>query len=270
MHIWEAWRKGIGVDTRLDGKRAVVTAGAGGAGRVIALRLAAEGARVFVCDIDANAIAALPEEISGARIDVADPDRVDSWLEPIAQDGIDILVNNAGIGGPTAPIEDIGVEAWRECLAVCLDSQFHCARRVVPAMKAGKAGAIVNIASTAGLMGMPNRAPYVAAKFGVVGLTKTLAMELGPFNIRVNAIAPGSITGDRMDRVITAHAEADGISKAQVRDMYVQGTSMQTFVDADEIADIVVYLCSARGRRISGQVIAVDGHTETLYPRTPT
>jgi NAD(P)-dependent dehydrogenase (short-subunit alcohol dehydrogenase family) len=244
-----------------------VTAGAGGVGRVVALRLAGEGAEVFVCDIDADAIAKLPEEINGARVDVADPEQVDRWLNPIARDGIGILVNNAGIGGPTAPIENIGIENWRECLAVCLDSQFYCARSVVPSMKARKTGAIVNIASTAGLMGMPNRAPYVAAKFGVVGLTKTLAMELGPFNIRVNAIAPGSITGDRMDRVMAAHAKAEGISEKHVRAMYTQGTSMQTFVDADEIADIVVYLCSARGRRISGQVIAVDGHTETLYPR---
>ena len=135
-------------------------------------------------------------------------------------------------------------------------------------MKVKNAGAIVNISSTAGMMGLPNRAPYVAAKFGVVGLTKALAIELGPFNIRVNAIAPGSITGDRMDRVIAAHAKADGISEAQVREMYIQGTSMQTFVDADEIADIVIYLCSERGKHISGQVIAVDGHTETLHSRT--
>ena len=256
------------MDTRLDGRRAAVTAGAGGVGRVIASRLAGEGADVFVCDIDAAAIAALPEDINGARVDVADPDQVDTWLGPIAGDGIDILVNNAGISGPTAPIEDIGVENWRKCLAVCLDSNFFCARRVIPSMKDKKAGAIVNIASTAGLMGLPNRAAYVAAKFGVIGLTKTLAMELGPFNIRVNAIAPGSITGDRMDRVIAAHAKAEGITEAQVREMYIQGTSMQTFVDADEIADIVVYLCSERGKHISGQVIAVDGHTETLYPRT--
>lgn len=258
------------MDTRLDGKRAAVTASAGGAGRVIASRLAAEGAKVFVCDIDAGALATLPEHIAGTRVDVADPEQVDSWIEPIARDGIDILINNAGIAGPTGPLETIEVEGWRECLAVCLDSQFLCARRVLPYMKGKKAGVIVNISSTAGLMGMPNRAPYVTAKFAVIGLTKTLAMELGPFNIRVNAIAPGSITGDRMDRVIAAHAMADGISEAHVRAMYTQGTSMQTFVDADEIADMVVYLCSERGKHISGQVIAVDGHTETLYPRTLT
>ena len=134
-------------------------------------------------------------------------------------------------------------------------------------MKAKGSGVIVNIASTAGIMGMPHRAPYVAAKFGVVGLTKTLAMELGRDNIRVNAIAPGSIVGDRMDRVVSAHAEADGISEEEVEAMYTQGVSMARFVDPQEIADLVVYLCSDQARSISGQVIGVDGHTETLYPR---
>ncbi len=257
------------MDTRLDGKRAAVTAGAGGAGRVIASRLAGEGAQVFVCDIDKTAVAALPGNLIGATVDVADPEQVDAWLGPIARQGIDILINNAGVSGPVAPVENIGVADWRQCLAVCLDAQFYCARRVTSSMKARNSGTIVNIASTAGLMGLPNRAPYVAAKFGVIGLTKTLAMELGPSNIRVNAIAPGSITGERMDRVIAAHAKAEGISNEQARSSYVQGTSMRTFVDAKEIADIVVYLCSERGRHISGQVIAVDGHTETLYPRPP-
>lgn len=251
----------------LTGKRAVVTAGAGGAGLVIAASLAAEGAEVFVCDIDHEALATLPRGLTGARVDVSDPIQVDGWLAPIAEAGVDILVNNAGIAGPTAPLEDISVEEWRHCLAVDLDSQFYCARRIVPAMKRGGSGAIVNIASTAGIMGLPNRTPYVVAKFGVVGLTRTLAMELGRHNIRVNAIAPGSITGDRMDRVIAAHADAVGVSEAQVRSMYTQGVSMATFVEPQEIADMVVYLCSDRGRHISGQVIAVDGNTETLYPR---
>jgi NAD(P)-dependent dehydrogenase (short-subunit alcohol dehydrogenase family) len=134
-------------------------------------------------------------------------------------------------------------------------------------MKSQGRGAIVNISSTAGIMGMPHRAPYVAAKHGVVGLTKTLAMELGRHNIRVNAIAPGSITGDRMKRVVSAHAEADGMTEDEVNARYVGGTSMATYVDPEEIADMVVYLVSDRGKRISGQVIGVDGHTETLYPR---
>jgi NAD(P)-dependent dehydrogenase (short-subunit alcohol dehydrogenase family) len=201
-------------------------------------------------------------------VDVANPDEVAAWLGPIANEGIDILVNNAGPAGPTAPVEEIEPEDWRRCVEVGLSGQFYCIRQVVPAMKRIGAGVIVNIASTAGLLGMPNRAPYVAAKFGVVGLTKTLAMELGRNGIRVNAIAPGSITGARMDQVISAHAERQGISEETARSMYVEGTSMATFVSAEEIADLVLYLTGPSGQHISGQVIAVDGHTETLHPRS--
>jgi len=256
-----------GVRTQLNGKQAVVTAGASGLGRVIAGHLAAEGAEVVVCDVDDAAVSALPAEIAGSVVDVADADAVDAWLGPIARRGVDILVNNAGIAGPTGPIEDLDHAGWRRCLDVCLDSQFLCSRLVVPGMKARKSGTIINISSTAGMMGLPFRAPYVAAKFAVIGLMKTLAMELGPHNIRVNAIAPGSINGDRMERVIAAHAEAEGISPERVRAMYTVGTSLGTFVDAEEVADMVVYLCSDHAKRISGQVIAVCGGTETLYPR---
>lgn len=256
------------METNLDGKRAVVTAGAAGLGLAIASQLAGEGARVFVCDVDEAALARLPDGLQGARVDVGCSEEIDAWLGPIVEDGIDILVNNAGIAGPTALIEDIDDQSWRTCLSVCLDSQFYCSRRVAARMKAQKSGAIINLTSTAGILGMPNRAPYVAAKFAVVGLTKTLAMELGRDNVRVNAIAPGSVNGDRMDRVITAHAQADGISTEAVTRMYTAGTSMQTFVDAGEIAEMVVYLASDRGKRISGQVIGIDGHTETLYPRS--
>ena len=253
--------------TELTGKRAVVTAGAGGSGLVIARSLAAEGAEVFVCDVDSAALQALPAGLSGTKVDVSDPAAVADWLAPITAKGIDILVNNAGIAGPTAAVEEITTEDWRRCLSVDLDSQFYCVRAVVPAMKRQGAGAIVNISSTAGLMGLPLRTPYVAAKFAIVGMTKSLAMELGRDNIRVNAIAPGSISGDRMERVIAAHAAADGLGEDHVRAMYTQGVSMASFVSPEEIADMVVYLCSERGRRITGQVIAVDGGTETLYPR---
>ena len=233
----------------------------------MALALQTKGATVFVCDVDADALATLPPGLSGAHVDVSDPTAVGAWLDPVVAGGIDILVNNAGIAGPTKPIEEIDPDEWRRCLAVDLDGQFFCAQRVAGAMKDQQRGAIINVSSTAGLLGMPNRAPYVAAKHAVIGLTKTLTMELGRYNIRVNAIAPGSITGDRMRRVVAAHAETDGISEQQVTDMYVSGTSMATFVDPEEVSDMVVYLASERGKRISGQVISIDGHTETLYPR---
>ena len=234
---------------------------------MIAAALMAEGAEVFVGDVDAGAIDALPEGIHGTVVDLAEPSEVATWLDPIVAGGVDILVNNAGVAGPTKPIEETSLDEWRHCMAVTLDAQFLCAQRVIPVMKARTSGAIVNMSSTAGIMGMPNRAPYVAAKYGVVGLTKTLAMELGRHNIRVNAIAPGSITGDRMKRVVSAHAESEGISEDEVNAMYVLGTSMATYVDPQEIADMVVYLVSERGKHISGQVIGIDGHTETLYPR---
>ncbi len=255
------------MDTRLDGLRAVVTAGAGGLGLAITRALVGEGATVFVGDVDERALANLPSAVKCAGVDVSDPGAVAAWLDPIAASGVDLLVNNAGIAGPTKPLEEISADEWRRCLAVGLDGQFHCARRVIPAMKRQQSGAIVNVSSTAGFHGMPYRAPYVAAKFGVIGLTKTLAMELGRHGIRVNAVAPGAITGERMDRVIAAHAEAEGLPREEIRSLYAEGTSMGTFVDPEEIADLVVFLASARGKRISGQVISVDGHTETLYPR---
>lgn len=255
------------MDTDLTGKRAVITAGASGIGLATAKALRAEGATVFVCDVNEAALAALPEGITGARVDVSKSGEVDAWLAPIVAEGVDCLINNAGIAGPTAAVEEIDDEGWRSCLAVGLDSQFYCVRRVVPIMKKQQSGAIVNLTSTAGIMGFPNRSPYTAVKYAVVGLTKTWAMELGRDNIRVNAIAPGSVNGDRMDRVVAAHAEAEGVTPDYVRKIYTLGTSMACFVDAEEIADMVVYLCSDRGKRISGQIIAVDGNTETQHPR---
>jgi NAD(P)-dependent dehydrogenase (short-subunit alcohol dehydrogenase family) len=255
------------MDTALDGRRAAVTAGAGGAGLVIAQTLSDAGAEVFVGDIDTNAVAALPDGIHGTIVDVAEPDQVADWLQPIVAGGIDILVNNAGTAGPTKPLEEVTIEEWRRCVAVGLEGQFLCAREVVPTMKTQGSGVIINIASTAGYMGMPLRAPYVAAKYGVVGLTKTLAMELGWHDIRVNAIAPGSIAGDRMDQVIAAQAEAEALAPEEVEAGYHLGVSMGRFIDPQEIADMVLYLCSDHARSISGQIIGVDGHTETLYPR---
>jgi len=257
------------VNPRLDGKRAVVTAGAGGIGRAIVESFMAAGARVHICDVDAAQLEAarmgLPE-VGATLADVADAAAVDRLFDDVADrlGGLDILVNNAGIAGPTAPAEDIAPEDWRRTIAVDLNGAFHCARRAIPLLKRAGGGAIVNIASTAGLLGFPNRSPYAAAKWGIIGLTKTLAMELGPFGIRVNAICPGSVDGPRMDRVIAADAAARGLDPAEVRKAYVAQVSMRTFVDAADIANMALFICSDAGARISGQALAVDGHTETL------
>ena len=249
--------------------RVIVTAGGAGIGRVIAAAFAAEGARVHVCDVDSDALA-VAGEIPGvvpARVDVADEAALDHWLEGAIAElgGVDVLVNNAGTSGPTAPVEDISLEDWRRCLAVCLDSQFLCARRVAPVMKRQRSGSIVNLSSTAGLFGYGHRTPYAAAKWAVIGLTKSLAVELGPFDVRVNAICPGPVEGERMTRVIEAEARLRGSDPADVRAEYTQGSSIARFVDPSEIADACLFLSSPAARMISGQALAVDGHTETFH-----
>ena len=153
-------------------------------------------------------------------------------------------------------------------MGVCIDAQFYCARRAVPVFKAQQSGVIINMVSAAGIMGFPGRSPYVAAKWAVSGFTETLAMELGPDNVRVNGVVPGNVNGDRMERVITAHAQAEGLDPEEVRRLYAIGTSMQCYVDPQEISDLIMFLVSDYGRHISGQIIGVDGNTETLWPRS--
>lgn len=253
----------------LQGKRAIVTAGAAGIGRVIAQKLMSEGARVAVCDIDQRALdafsAANPTSLAIA-CDVADPDAVAATLASMIAHlgGIDILVNNAGSAGPTAGIEDITHQDWARTLDVNLTSQFLFARGVVPHLKAQGLGSIVNMSSAAGRLGMPMRTPYAAAKWAVIGLTQSLAMELGRHNIRVNAILPGSVRGDRMARVMQARAAATGLSLAQVEAEEVAAISMGRMIDPDEIADMVAFICSDSGRSISGQSLGVCGNTEVL------
>lgn len=253
----------------LTNTRVIITAGGAGIGRATARAFHAAGARVHICDVDAATLADAQAELPGLGVseaDVSDPDQVDRLFDAAldALGGLDVLVNNAGIAGPTALLEDCEPAEWRRTLAVNLDGQFYCLRRAIPALKAAGGGAIVNLASTAGLYGYPRRGPYVASKWAVVGLTKSLAIELGPSGIRVNAICPGSIEGARMDRVIASEAAATGASEEEVRQAYVRNTSMRCFIDAEDIANMAVFLCSPAGAKVSGQALAVDGHTESL------
>ncbi len=253
----------------LEDKRVVVTAAGAGIGEAIARAFAGAGARVHVCDVAPERLEALAGEVPGIGTTVADvahADDVDRLFDDVRArlGGLDILVNNAGIAGPTAPLEDVSVEDWRRTLAVNLDGQFLCLRRAVPMLKAAGGGSIVNIASTAGLMGFPLRSPYAASKWAVVGLTRTLAMELGAFGIRVNAVCPGSVEGERIDRVIAAEAAARGESVSSVRERHVKQSSLHTFIGPDDVAKLVLFVCSDSGAKISGQALSVDGHTETL------
>jgi NAD(P)-dependent dehydrogenase (short-subunit alcohol dehydrogenase family) len=252
-----------------DGFRAVVTAGAAGIGRTIVEALVEAGARVHLCDIDEAALeecrAALPA-VAATYADVAsegDVDRLfveaETWLG-----GLDALVNNAGIAGPTAPIEEIEPADWRRCLEVDLTGQYLCARRAVPLIRAAGGGAIVNMSSAAGRLGYAYRTPYAAAKWGVIGFTQSLAREVGPANIRVNAILPGIVAGPRIDRVIDARARQAGMSFAEMERNYLANVSMRTKVTAEDVAAAVVYLCSPLGAHISGQSLGVCGNVETI------
>jgi NAD(P)-dependent dehydrogenase (short-subunit alcohol dehydrogenase family) len=205
----------------------------------------------------------------GRRVDVADEAAMADLFKEIRVKwgGLDVLCANAGVAGPTALVEDIALEDWRACVSVNLEGAFLAAKFAAPMMKERGAGSIVVTSSTAGQYGYPNRAPYAAAKWAVIGLMKTLAMELGPHGIRANAICPGAVEGPRMEGVLAREAAAKGMTRDEVYRGYASGTSMGAFVEASDIADMAVFLGSDAARLVSGQVIAVDGHTENPDPK---
>ncbi|MEM9230682.1 MAG: SDR family oxidoreductase [Pseudomonadota bacterium] len=253
----------------LQDQRFLVTAGASGIGFAIARELVAQGARVAICDIDKPQLecTAIELGVSTACIaDVTDADALDQFFETLLSDfgGLDGVVNNAGVPGPTAPIESVADDAWRHCIDVCLTGQFLVTKRAVPLLKSAKGGSIVNMSSAAGKHGYALRTPYAAAKFGVIGLTESLAKELGPDNIRVNAILPGFVEGPRMDAVIANKAKATGISVADMQASYLKAVSMRRMVRAADVANMVCFLLSDAGANISGQSLAVDGNVEYL------
>ena len=253
----------------LEGKRVVVTAGAAGIGNTVARAFARSGATVHVCDVDSAAVDALKTEtpeIGASVVDVTDETAVDAFFGGVeaALGGLDVLINNAGIAGPAAPVEDMDYAGWQSCLDINLGGTFLATRRAIPLLRAAGSGVIINMSSTAGLFGFPNRSPYCVAKWGVIGFTKTLAMELGSDGIRVNAICPGAVEGDRMERVLAAESAASGRAIDDIRRAYVECTSMKTWVTAQDIADAILFLCSDQAARISGLVLPVDGHSESI------
>ncbi len=251
------------------GLRVLVTAGAAGIGRAIAEAFLAHKARVYVCDISTEALESCRSEqpgITAVEADVADEAAIDRLFDDIEMrfGGLDVLVNNAGIAGPTGEVEKIDPRDWRRTIDVNLNSHFYCTRRAVPMLKQSPDGAIVNIASVAGRLGYAYRLPYAATKWAIVGMTESLAKELGPSGIRVNAILPGIVAGPRIERVIADRAKAVGVSYAEMERQYLEKVSLRRMVSAGDVAQMALFLCSAAGRNISGQPISVCGNVETL------
>jgi NAD(P)-dependent dehydrogenase (short-subunit alcohol dehydrogenase family) len=257
------------MDLDIRGLRVLVTAGGSGIGLAIARRFADEGARVHTCDVDETALVALAKSdpaITSTPCDVSDRAAVQRlFAEAIAKlGGLDVLVNNAGIAGPTSRVEEMNPEDWDRCLEICLTGQFNCTRLAVPHLRQSRNASIVNISSAAGRLGFAMRAPYAAAKWGVIGLTKSLSIELGPDNIRVNAILPGLVAGDRQRRVLEAKAQQRGISYAEMERTAFSYTSIKDYATPEQIADQILFMCSPRGKTISGQAISICGDTQML------
>jgi len=252
---------------KLRNQAAIVTGAGQGIGKSIALALAREGAAVLLCGRRQETLEDVAQEIKqidGRAVvsvtDVSDEGAVNKMIEfAVSQFGrLDLLINNAGVVGPTAPVTNVSREDWDEVMAVNLTGPFLCARAAIPHLLEQRAGKIINISSIAGKMGYALRSPYSASKWGLIGLTRTLALELGPHNIQVNAICPGPVAGPRMQAVIAHRAKELGQSEAEVERTYVQGTALKRMVDPEHVAALVVFLCSSDGNSITGEALDVS------------
>lgn len=257
------------MDLEIDGLRVMVSAGASGIGLEIARAFVREGARVHVCDVDQAAIAKVARsdgKITSTLCDVSNRDMVALFFKQGIEQlgGLDCLVNNAGIAGPTGKVEEIDPAEWDRCIAVDLTGQFNCVRLAIPHLRKSENASIMNVSSLAGRLGFPQRTPYASAKWGVIGLTRSLAIELGDDAIRVNALLPGVVAGDRQKRVLTAKAGARGISYEEMEKLALSYTSLKEYVTPQQLADLVVFVASPRGRTISGQALSVCGDTNML------
>jgi NAD(P)-dependent dehydrogenase (short-subunit alcohol dehydrogenase family) len=253
----------------LGGQRVLITAGAGGIGLAIAELLAEQGAQLFICDVAQDALDAFAKRFPAQgriKADVALDADVDRMFDAVRAHlgGLDALINNAGIAGPTGGVDEIDPGDWRRCIDICLTGQFLCARRAVPMLREAGGGSIVNMSSAAGRHGYAFRTPYSSAKFGVIGLTQSLAKELGPQNIRVNAILPGIVEGARITAVIRDRAKQLGISDQEMERRYLERVSLRRMVTPSDVAAMVAFLLSEAGRNISGQSLGVDGNVEGL------
>ena len=250
--------------------RVLITAGGGGIGRALAESFAASGAKVHVTDVAEAAVAATIDAVpglSGTVGDASNAEDVDRTFGDVSASlgGLDVLINNAGIAGPTGVVDTLNVPDVDRTIDVNLKSQFYFLNRFVPFLKTSKRNpSIIAMGSVAGRLGYGQRTPYAATKWAIVGLIKSLAVELGPLGIRANAILPGVVQGDRMNRVIADRAAAMGVGFDDMRDDYLRKISLRRMVDASDVANLSLFLASNLARNISGQAISVDGNVEYL------
>jgi len=256
----------------LQNKKIIISAGASGIGWTTAKILLSRGATIYLCDIDnkyLNKIRKHPlnnRKLFNYECDASDEYEVSNFFEQIRKKTkkIDALINNVGVSGPTGTIEKLNSEDWERTLKINVISHFYFTKLAIPMLKKNKGGLIVNISSGAGIMGFPLRSPYAASKWAVVGMTKTLAMELGKYKIRVNAICPGTIKGNRMVKVIRDKANFLKISKKTVEKEFVSMASMNCWIHEEDIGKMCSFLISDDAKRISGQIIGVDGNALRL------
>ena len=246
-----------------------ITAGGSGIGLAMASTFLSQGAKVAVTDSNKamldDAKSRHPSLITHQADVTNETDMQTAFDKVLGEWGrLDVMMANAGTAGPTAAIDDVSLADWQRCLAVNLDGCFLASKLAAPVMRKQKSGVITLTSSTAGLWGYPYRSPYATAKWGIIGLMKTLAMELGPDGIRVNAICPGAVEGERMDGVIEREAAARGITPEELRKGYADCASLRRFVTAEDISDMAVFLASPQAKSVSGMVMSVDGHTEKV------
>jgi len=253
----------------LDGQRALITGAGSGIGKVMAQHFEKAGARIWICDADTNNLEQSLKENpdwNGTPCDVSDENQVDQLFKEMSDSfgGLEILVNNAGIAGPTAPVEEIDPGEWRRSVGVNLNGAFYCTRLATPLLKNSPKASIINISSVAGRLGFARRLPYASTKWAMIGFTESLAKELGPSGIRVNALLPGIVEGPRIEGVFQARANSEGVPYEEVRDRVLNNVSMKRMVSAGDVAEMAVFLCSEAGKNISGQSISVCGNVENL------
>tara|TARA_B100001559_G_scaffold303293_1_gene291787 strand:+ start:246 stop:1031 length:786 start_codon:yes stop_codon:yes gene_type:complete len=256
----------------LKNKKIVISAGASGIGWATAKVCLAKGATVYLCDIEKkhlNKVAKHPQNKKKLFIyecDASNEYDVLNFFNQVRKktEKIDALINNVGVAGPTGNLEKLSSEDWENTLKINVISHFYFTKLSIPMLKKSKGGAIINMSSGAGIMGFPLRSPYAASKWAIVGVTKTLAMELGKFKIRVNAICPGTIKGDRMVRVIRDKSKFTKISKKTIEKEFISMASMNCWISEEDIGKMCSFLISEDAARISGQIIAVDGNATRL------